>query len=600
MPNTNTMKSERNKIKLREILVAEDSATQAIQIKHLLENNGYKVIVTSDGKNAVNSLKKNKPALVISDIVMPEINGYELCKSIKSNIETSQIPVILLTRLKDPEEIIEGLSCGADSFITKPYVDSYLLSHIEKLLSEETSPDSKKVEFGTEIIFRGKKHFIQAEQQNVIKLMLNIYEGAIQQNEKLIQTQEELRLLNAKLESFVEDRTNDLFEEIKLSKEIAQSYKTSEEKYRTLFENSTVGIYRTTPDGRVLLANPALVKMLGYSSFKELSNRNLEEMGFEPSYERSHFKDIMRNEGQIYGMETAWTRSDGTILFVSESAKSIKSKNGEILYYDGIVEDITKRKKAEFQIKKLNEELEERVIKRTKLLETANKELEAFSYSVSHDLRAPLRAVHGYTKILKEDYYNKLDDEGKRICDVISSSATKMGELIDDLLSFSRIGRSDLSPSVIDMKKMTEVIFEGLTSPEERERVKFKVGKLKKVAGDAKLIGQVWTNLISNAIKYTSKNEVAEISIGLTVSEKMVTYFIKDNGVGFDMQYGHKLFGVFQRLHSETEFEGNGVGLAIVQRIILKHGGKVWADGEVGKGATFYFTLPSEAEYWKE
>jgi light-regulated signal transduction histidine kinase (bacteriophytochrome) len=167
-----------------------------------------------------------------------------------------------------------------------------------------------------------------------------------------------------------------------------------------------------------------------------------------------------------------------------------------------------------------------------------------------------------------------------------------MGALIDDLLSFSRIGRSSLHPSEIDMKKMAKLIFEKMTLPTERKRIKMNIGRLSKAFGDVTLFGQVWTNLISNAIKYTSKNDVSEINIGSKVDGKMITYFIKDNGVGFDMQYAHKLFGVFQRLHSEAEFEGNGVGLAIIQRIILKHDGMVWAEGEVGKGATFYFSLP--------
>jgi light-regulated signal transduction histidine kinase (bacteriophytochrome) len=253
-------------------------------------------------------------------------------------------------------------------------------------------------------------------------------------------------------------------------------------------------------------------------------------------------------------------------------------------------------KRAEEMISKLNEELEQKVMQRTELLEAANKELEAFSYSVSHDLRAPLRSVHGFTKILLEDYEANLDDEGKRICGIISSSATKMGELIDDLLSFSRIGRSTLSSSEIDMKRIAKVVFEGMTSPTEKKRIKLNIGKLQKAFGDITLFGQVWTNLISNAIKYSSKNDVSEISIGSKIAGDMIIYFIKDNGVGFDMQYAHKLFGVFQRLHSEADFEGNGVGLAIVQRIILKHGGNVWAEGEVGKGATFYFSLPADGD----
>ena len=290
--------------------------------------------------------------------------------------------------------------------------------------------------------------------------------------------------------------------------------------------------------------------------------------------------------------EQKFLRPDKSIAHYYSTFQGNYNEKGDIISIVGTVLDITDRKNAESQIKKLNEELEGRVILRTEQLEAANKELEAFSYSVSHDLRAPLRSVHGYTKILLEEYENKLDDEGKRICGIIFSSATHMGELIDDLLSFSKIGRSSLNPSLIDMEKMVRNQFEGKISPNEKEKIKLNVGKLHKAFGDVTLLGQVWINLLTNAIKYSSKNEISEISIDSSVSGKMITYFIKDNGVGFDMQYTHKLFGVFQRLHSEAEFEGNGVGLAIVKRIILKHGGRVWAEGAVGKGATFYFSLP--------
>lgn len=258
----------------------------------------------------------------------------------------------------------------------------------------------------------------------------------------------------------------------------------------------------------------------------------------------------------------------------------------------GTVLDITERKIAESQIKMLNEALEQRVKQRTEQLEAANKELEAFSYSVSHDLRSPLRAVHSYTNILLEEYEKSLDDEGKRICGIISSSATQMGELIDDLLSFSRIGRSTMNPSKLDMKYIASSVFDEISNENEKRRIKFMIGKLHKVYGDPGLIKLVWNNLISNAIKYSSKGSSSEIAISSIQEKNGITYSIKDNGVGFDMQYKHKLFGVFQRLHTESEFEGNGVGLAIVQRIVLRHGGKVWAESEVDKGATFYFSLP--------
>jgi PAS domain S-box-containing protein len=382
-----------------------------------------------------------------------------------------------------------------------------------------------------------------------------------------------------------------LKDEITLS-ESKEKLIASEERFRSLYENVTIGLYRTTLDGQILMANHAMVSMLGFDTFQQLALRNLQQEGYEPDYPRSKFLEIIEKDGKIIGLESAWHRRNGKVLIIRESANAVRDVKGRIIYYDGTVEDITDRKKAEEALHNLNDELEQRVAQRTEQLEAANKELEAFSYSVSHDLRAPLRSVHGFTKILLEDYESQLDEEGKRICGIISASATQMGELIDDLLSFSRIGRSRLNPSEIDMKKMAKFIFEGMTSPTEKKRIKMNIGRLPQAFGDVTLFGQVWTNLISNAIKYTSKNDISEINIGSKVDGKMITYFIKDNGVGFDMQYAHKLFGVFQRLHSEAEFEGNGVGLAIVQRIILKHGGKVWAESEVGKGATFYFSLP--------
>jgi len=236
-------------------------------------------------------------------------------------------------------------------------------------------------------------------------------------------------------------------------------------------------------------------------------------------------------------------------------------------------------------------ELEQRVTERTAQLKAANQELEAFAYSVSHDLRAPLRAVDGFTRILTEDYATRLDAEGKRVCAVISQSARDMGKLIDDLLAFSRVGRAALQPSAIDMVIMARSIFFELTTPLERDRIDFHVGPLPPTVGDPSLLRQVWLNLLANAVTFSSKKERAVIDVRAEQRGGEIVYAIGDNGAGFDMQYVHKLFGVFQRLHSADEFAGTGVGLAIVQRIVQRHGGRVWAEGAVDHGATFYFTI---------
>ena len=244
------------------------------------------------------------------------------------------------------------------------------------------------------------------------------------------------------------------------------------------------------------------------------------------------------------------------------------------------------------KIHKLNEELEQRVIERTGQLDAANKEMEAFSYSVSHDLRAPLRAINGFSQIVLGDYADKVDDEGKRFLNLIRSNIQKMEELINALLALSRIGRKEIKFLEVDMDEMAKEVFEEIKNITPERKLQFDISPLPLARGDKGMLRQVFYNLLSNAIKYTRLREAAIIEVGGYTEDSENVYYVKDNGVGFDMQHANKLFGVFQRLHSEEEFEGIGIGLTIVQRIIKLHGGKIWAEGEVDKGATFYFTLP--------
>ena len=228
---------------------------------------------------------------------------------------------------------------------------------------------------------------------------------------------------------------------------------------------------------------------------------------------------------------------------------------------------------------------------RTADLQTAIDELESFSYSISHDLRGPLRAIDGFIRILEEDYGQGFDSEGQRLCQSISDNARRMGRLIDDLLALSRLGRAQMNWSTVDMTRLVQSIVDDLAPAYGAERVCFDLRPLGLVAADAVLIRQVWENLISNALKYTSPKETALIEIGVDRDSDQTIFTIQDNGVGFDMQYADKLFGVFQRLHGVSEFEGAGVGLAIAQRLVQRHGGRIWAEGEVGRGAKFSFTL---------
>lgn len=293
-----------------------------------------------------------------------------------------------------------------------------------------------------------------------------------------------------------------------------------------------------------------------------------------------------------YDLQYRVIKKNGSIRDIHAIAENITDEDGKIIRMIGKVEDITDRKNAEEEILKLNTELEQRVLQRTAQLETANKELEAFSYSVSHDLRAPLRAIDGFSKFILDDYGTKLDPEGNRILGLVRSNTQKMDKLITDILSLSRITRSEHKLSKVDMTKMVKSMFNEVASPEILKKLTFIVEELPVANADNVYLKQVWINLISNAIKFSSKRKKPLIKIGGFIEKGENIYFVQDNGVGFNQEYAHKLFGVFQRLHKDDEFEGTGVGLAIVQRIVHRHGGKVWAEGIEGKGATFYFSIP--------
>lgn len=296
-------------------------------------------------------------------------------------------------------------------------------------------------------------------------------------------------------------------------------------------------------------------------------------------------------QGKVWTGEIRHRARDGTLYWVATTIVPFLNEQGKIRQYVSIGADITERKRAQEEIHVLNRELEERVRRRTAELENANKELEAFSYSVSHDLRAPLRTVDGFSQAVVEDYGALLPEEGLRYLKTIREGAQKMGNLIDDLLTFSRLSRLPLNRQEVSMDRLVSHVVDELRPQLDGRKIEIRTARLHPAMGDPALLKQVWVNLLSNAVKYSRKRENAVVEIGSNDSDGGPVWFVRDNGVGFDMQYAHKLFGVFQRLHRADEYEGTGVGLAIVQRVVHRHGGRVWAEAVEDRGATFYFNL---------
>lgn len=367
-----------------------------------------------------------------------------------------------------------------------------------------------------------------------------------------------------------------------------------EQHFRTTFEHSAVGMAHLSLDGKPLLVNEKLCEVLGYTE-QELLQMNNEEITHPDDW--SGTQDFVRQmlAGKIpaFSIEKRYLRKDGFAIWGQVTAALVRDSNGEPKYCVAAIIDINDRKRAEEEIRKLNVELEHRVAERTAELQAANRELEAFSYSASHDLRAPLRAISGFSEALLSEYADKFDEQGIHYLDRVRIASHKMGQLIDSLLSLSRIMRKEMSRGEVNLSEMAKQILAELGTADPSRQVETMIQPGLKANADSALIRIVLENLLGNAWKYTSKRARARIEFGVTDRDGKKMFFVCDNGVGFDMTYSGALFTPFQRLHSRKEFEGEGIGLATVQRIIQRHGGEVWAEGVVNESAVFYFTVGS-------
>ena len=379
----------------------------------------------------------------------------------------------------------------------------------------------------------------------------------------------------------------------------------SEERFRMLVaEVKDYAIYMLDAEGRVATWNAGADHLEGYRA-EEILGKNFSVFYPPEDVAGGRPKEALgRAAAEGQALDEGWrVRKDGSRFWTQGIITALRDEAGRLRGFSKVAHDMTAQKKAEAEICQLNARLEQRVLERTAELQAANQELEAFSYSVSHDLRTPVRHINAFVEMLEQSAAERLDAESRRQLDTIAGAAQQMGKLIDDLLEFSRLGRAELRKTTVNLGELVREAQQGLRREMEGRTIQWTVADLPNVRGDAALLRQVLVNLISNALKYSRARQPARIEIGCLAAEKEVVFihtkpewvfYIRDNGVGFNMEYAHKLFGVFQRLHRPAEFEGTGVGLANVRRIIQRHGGRTWAEGAVDAGATFYFSLPTE------
>jgi PAS domain S-box-containing protein len=384
-------------------------------------------------------------------------------------------------------------------------------------------------------------------------------------------------------------------------KRTEQALRDSQARLAAVFDHMTEGLVVCTPDSVLFDWNPTALRLHGFATAAEARiDLRAAERIFEirtlagdivptrqwPLSRTLAGESLSQHEVRVARLDQGWQR------VFSYSTSLIRGPDGQVRLVVIQVSDVTARRAAEDEVTRLNAELEHRVAERTAELQAAVKELEAFSYSVSHDLRAPLRALDGFSQALIEDHGATLPADGRRYLGIIRETAQKMGRLIDDLLDFARLGRQPLTRRPVDHEKLVRHAWEGLAAQRAGRAVELRVDALPPGDGDPALLRQVWINLLANAIKYSRRRDLAVVEVGAQAAEDGgVEYYVRDNGAGFDMRYAHKLFGVFERLHRADEFEGTGVGLAIVHRIVSRHGGRVRAEAAPDRGATFYFTL---------
>ena len=588
------------------ILIIDDDPNNLAIVTGYLEDANFTILVAEDGESGLERADFARPELILLDVMMPGIDGFETCRRLKARSGTRDIPVIFMTALSEMEHKVRGFEAGAVDYIAKPLQREEIIARVgvHLRMRELTSRLQESNEFlemrvmertlalartnselQTEI---GQRRKAEDEQRKLNRTLRMLSEC----NQTLIRATDETVLLKDVCRVIAEFGNYRMVwvgyaeqDERRSIRPIA--YAGHEDDFL-----STIRItwadeeYGQGPSGRAIrTGEPAFAENILTDSRclpwrDELVKRQFLSSAAIP----------LITGGTVLGTLTLY--ADKPIAFDSEEVKLLMELADDLAY--GIVSLRTREehRRAEEEIRTLNEELEERVALRTAELEQLNSQLESFSYSVSHDLRAPLRAIAGFSRIIMDEYLDQLPDGVRSYLERICVNGQRMGNLIEDLLTFARLGRQPITKTKVNSRALVQdLLSEELHDENEGRTVEMTIGDLPPCDADPQLIRQVFLNLLANAYKYTRKRDVARIEVGAFPRDGKNVYYVRDNGAGFDMRYSEKLFGVFQRLHDKKEFEGTGVGLAIVHNIVNRHGGNIWAEAYLDKGATFFFTL---------
>jgi PAS domain S-box-containing protein len=520
------------------LIVDDDPASLSVMVDYLRDS-GFEILIARTGEVGLERAAYARPGLILLDILLPDLDGFEVCRRLKADGRTRAIPVIFMTALTEIADKLRGFQAGGVDYVTKP-------------LQRE------------EVLARVTTHLRLRQLTDTLELQVR------ERTQALAAANERLR------------------QEIVEREQAEAALRESEAKYRLLFTNERDAISLFDADtGELLDVNPAWLQLYGYSREEALCLR-VTALSAEPGETRDAIRRATQ-AGNLFVPLRWHRRKDGVVFPVELFAAAAEWMGRSVIF--AVIRDITERRQAEAEIRRLHDDLERRVLERTAQLEQANRELEAFSYSVSHDLRAPLRTIDGFSRLLLDEYSPHLETEGQHYLQRVREGTVHMGQLIDGLLAFSRISRQPLQRQVLSLTRLAYQVLEEFQPEIAEQRVEVTIHTLPDAKADPTLLRLVFTNLLSNALKYSSKRDRARIEIGWQAQAGQTVYFVRDNGAGFDMRYADKLFGVFQRLHPADEFEGTGVGLATVKRIVERHDGRIWAEAEVNKGATFYFTL---------